>query len=150
MKNWVGHTMSLKSRLRILLVLLLFIGTAGKVSAEAEAPALVAGAEWEYSVFMSLGNLIGQVEGGFEDLLIEGTVVMTVDSMQTVSVLGRTYDAWVISVEGDFDVEFTYVVPDLGPLTMSAPAGSEGYLYLDNESYEYEGIKGDTQRSYLP
>jgi hypothetical protein len=136
-KHWVDSMMTMKSRLQILVVLILFIGMTGDVSAEAEAPEFAAGTAWEYSVSSSLGSLIGQVEGGFEDLFIEGTVVMAVDSMHSVSVLGRTYDAWIISVEGDFDVEFTYNVPDLGPLTMTAPAGSEGYLYLDNESYEY-------------
>jgi hypothetical protein len=129
--------MSLKSRFQVLIVLMLCIGATGNASAEAEAPALATGMEWEYSVSLSLGDLIGQVEEGFEDLFIDGTVLMTVDSLETVHVLGRPYDAWVISVKGDFDVRFTYVIPDIGPLTMTAPAFGEGFVYLDNESYEY-------------
>ncbi|MCJ2669753.1 MAG: zinc ribbon domain-containing protein [Thermoplasmata archaeon] len=129
--------MPLRSRLSILLVLILYFGTAGGVTAEAEAPALSVGNEWEYSVHMSLDNLIGQVEGGFEDMSIQGTIRMAVEPRQTVEVLSRTYDAWVIALEGDFEVTFTYTVQDLGPLTMTAPASLEGSLFLDNDSFEY-------------
>ncbi len=129
--------MSLRSRLSVLLVLILYVGTAGGVTAEAEAPALSVGNEWEYSVHMSLDNLIGQVEGGFEDMSILGTIRMTVESRQTVEVLSRMYDAWVITLEGDFEVTFTYTIQDLGPLTMTAPASLEGSLFLDNDSFEY-------------
>ena len=127
----------LRSRLSILLVLILYSGTAGSVTAEAEAPVLSVGNEWKYSVSLSLVSLIGQAEGGFEDVSIQGTVTMVVESRRTVEVLARTYDAWVIALEGDFDVAFTYTIPDLGPLTMSAPASSEGFLFLDSDSFEY-------------
>jgi hypothetical protein len=129
--------MPLRSRLSVLLVFILYLGTAVSVAAEAEEPVLSVGNEWEYSVHMSLDNLIGQVEGGFEDASIQGTVTMAVESRRMVEVLGRTYDAWVIALEGDFEVTFTYTIQDMGPLTMSAPASLKGSLFLDNDSFEY-------------
>lgn len=129
--------MPLRSRLSVLLVIILYLGTAVSVTAEAEGPVLSVGNEWEYSVHMSLDNLIGQVEGGFEDVSIQGTITMAVESRRTVEVLGRTYDAWIIALEGDFEVTFTYTIQDLGPLTMTAPANLKGSLFLDNESFEY-------------
>ena len=85
--------MPLRSRLSILLVLILYLGTAGSVTAEAEVPVLSVGNEWKYSVSLSLVNLIGQVEGGFEDVSVQGTVTMVVESRRMVEVLDGTYDA---------------------------------------------------------
>jgi ribosomal protein L40E len=119
-----------------LALVLIFVRT-GNATGEAQAPDLSIGNTWTYSVHLALGDIVGEVEEGFEDVTIQGTIKMVIESEQTIEVLNRSYVAWVLDLEGDFGIEFTYNVPGLGSVVMSAPATSEGTLYLDTESFEY-------------
>ncbi|MFQ6106050.1 MAG: hypothetical protein ACE5QF_00460 [Thermoplasmata archaeon] len=121
----------------LLLFLLLSFGGTGNAMAQAHAPTISVGNTWKYSVSISLGDLVSEMEEGMQDVDLEGTVNLTVVSRQTVEVLNHSYDAWVIELEGDFDVEFAYTIPDTGTFLITAPAVSEGTLYLDNDSFEY-------------
>ncbi|MFQ5911057.1 MAG: zinc ribbon domain-containing protein, partial [Thermoplasmata archaeon] len=104
---------------------------------QAEAPLISIGNTWKYSVELSLSDFIGEMEEGFENVTLQGTVTMVVKSRQIVEVLNRSYDTWAIDLLGDFDVGFAYTVPDLGTITVNAPAETKGTVYLDNETFEY-------------
>ncbi|MFQ6129023.1 MAG: zinc ribbon domain-containing protein [Thermoplasmata archaeon] len=126
-----------KTLFSIFLVLILSLGGVGNASAEVQAPNLSIGDTWKYSVNLALSGLIGEAEEGLRNVTLQGTITMMIDSNQTVEVLNRSYDVWVIGLEGDFDIEFTYTIPDVGTFLMHAPAEGEGTIFLDNESFEY-------------
>lgn len=126
-----------KSVCAFLLVLAFVSRGAGNALAEAQAPDLSIGNTWTYSISLTFGSLVGEVEEGFEDVTLQGTFKMMIESVQAIEVLNRSYVTWVLDLEGDFEIGFTYNVPGLGPIMMSAPASSEGTMYLDRESFEY-------------
>lgn len=126
-----------KATFAFFLSVALISGGVENALAEARAPDLSIGNTWTYSVDLTFSDLVAELEEGFEDVTLQGSIKMTVESDKTIEVLNRSYATWVLNLEGDFDIGFTYNVPGLGPVVMSAPATSEGTLYLDSDSFEY-------------
>ena len=119
------------------IALTLIFGLAGTALAQAEEPNLAIENQWSYSVHFSMGEFAGEIDEGFQNATLTGLVQMEIVAREIVEILNHTYEVWIVEMTGEFEVFFSYDVPNLGIVQITAPAHSMGYVYLDSESFKY-------------